>query len=168
MKLPHQGIRSTTKQQPRLPPSGRQGPTVQVAQIEGEDSWMENILEPSFHKDPRDHGPSAIVEDDDSSVGNIFCFAAFADNYTGLLYNDLTGSFPYMSLEGNVCFIIIYHYKSNVILGLPISGFDDITVFARIQDKIECDRQPMHKTNQEIPHRKGLRAHARRATQPPR
>ncbi len=35
-----------------------------------------------------------------------------------------------MSLEGNVCYLIVYHYKSNTILGLPISGFDDNTVFA--------------------------------------
>ncbi len=40
------------------------------------------------------------------------------------------GSFPYMSLEGNVCYLIIYHYESNAILGLRISGFDDNTVFA--------------------------------------
>jgi hypothetical protein len=137
MKRPHQGIRSTTEPQPRSPPTKKQGPTVQVAQIEDEDSWMENISEPSFHEDPRDHGPSAIVEDDDSSVGNIFCFAAFADKHTGVLYNDLTGSFPYMSLEGNVCFLIVYHYESNAILGLPISGFNDNTVFAAYKTQFE-------------------------------
>ena len=35
-----------------------------------------------------------------------------------------------MSLEGNVCYLIVYHYESNAILGLTISGFDDNTVFA--------------------------------------
>ena len=91
---------------------------------------MDAISAPLFHAGPLKHGPSVIIEDDDSSVGIFFCFTAFADKCTGVLYNDLTGSFPYMSLEGNVCYLIVYHYKSNAILGLPISGFDDNTVFA--------------------------------------
>ena len=90
---------------------------------------MDNISVPLFPAGPLKHGPSIIIKDDDSSVGNIFCFAAFADKRTGVLYNDLTRSFPYMSLEGNVCYLIVYHYESNAILGLPISGFDDNTVF---------------------------------------
>jgi len=130
MKQPHQGIQSTTTQQPRSPPSGRRGPTVQAAPLADEDRWIEDISGPAFHAGPLDHGPSVIVEDDDSSVGNIFCFTAFADKGTGVLYNDLTGSFPYISLKGNVCYLIVYHYESNAILGLPISGLDDNTVFA--------------------------------------
>ena len=93
-----------------------------------EGSLIEDVSNPSFHAGPLDHGPSVIVEDDDSSVGNIFCLAAFADKRTGVLYNDLTGSFPYMSLEGNVFYLIVYHYESNAILGLPTSGFDGNTV----------------------------------------
>ena len=42
-----------------------------------------------------------------------------------------------MSLEGNVCYLIVYHYKSNAILGLPISGFDDNTVFAAYKTQFE-------------------------------
>jgi hypothetical protein len=137
MKRPHQGIRSTTAQQPRAPPYGRQGPTVQAAPIADDDSWMEVISEPAAHKGQFNQGPSVIVEDDDSSVGNMFCFATFADKQTGVLYNDLTGSFPYMSLEGNVCYLIVYHYESNAILGLPISGFDDNTIFAAYKTQFE-------------------------------
>jgi hypothetical protein len=94
MKQPHQGIRSTTTQQPRSPPSGREGPTVHAAPLADDNSWIVDISERSFHAGPLDHGPSVIVEDDDSSVGNIFCFTVFADEGTGVLYNDLTGSFP--------------------------------------------------------------------------
>ena len=130
MKLPHQGIRSTTAHQPHPPPSGRQGPTVHAAPIADNDSWIDDISEPLIQAGPFNHGPAVLVEDDNSSVGNIFCFAAFADNRTGVLSSDLTGSFPYMSLEGNVCYLIVYHYESNAILGLPISRFDDNTVFA--------------------------------------
>ena len=130
MKRPHKGIRSTIAQQPQPPPSSRQGPTVHTAPIADDDSEMDDISEPSIQAGPSNHGPAFIIEDDDSSAGNIFCFAAFADKRTGVLYNDLTGSFPYMSLEGNVCYLIVYHYESNAILGLPISGFNDNTVFA--------------------------------------
>ncbi len=35
-----------------------------------------------------------------------------------------------MSLKGNVCFLEVYHYTSNAILALPISGFSDEKVFA--------------------------------------
>ena len=137
MKRPHQGIRSTTTQQPRQPPSARPGPTVHAAPIADDDSWIDDISAPLFNTGPLEQGPSVIVEDSGSSVGNIFCFIAFADKRTGVLYNDLTGLFPYMSLEGNVCYLIVYHYESNAILGLPISGFDDNTVFTVYKTQFE-------------------------------
>jgi hypothetical protein len=90
---------------------------------------MGDLSEPSFHIEQFEQGPNVIVTNNDSSVSNIFCFGAFADKKTGVLYNDLTGTFPYMSLEGNVCFLIVYHYESNAILALPISGLDDNTIF---------------------------------------
>jgi hypothetical protein len=42
-----------------------------------------------------------------------------------------------MSLEGNVCFLIVYHYESNAILALPISGLDDNTIFAAYKTQVE-------------------------------
>jgi len=42
-----------------------------------------------------------------------------------------------MSLEGNVYYLIVYHYQSNAILGLSIYGFDDNTVFAVYKTKFE-------------------------------
>ena len=74
-----------------------------------------------------------VIEDDDlvnmMINANVYCFAAFADKHTGTLYNDLTGTFPFMSLEGNVSFLLVYHYESNAILALPISGFSDDVIF---------------------------------------
>jgi len=60
----------------------------------------------------------------------LFCFAAFADKQTRTLYNDLTSTFLVILLEGNVCFLIVYHYESNTILALSISGFSNNMVFA--------------------------------------
>ena len=145
MKRPHQGIRRTISQQPQPPPSGRKGPTVHTAPIADDDNDMDNISEPSIQAGPSNHGPAVIIEDDDSFVGNIFCFAAFADKRTGVLYNDLTGSFPYMSLEGNVCYLIVYHYESNAILALPISGLDDNTIFAAYKTQFNFLESKGHK-----------------------
>jgi hypothetical protein len=44
-----------------------------------------------------------VIANDDDSDANVFVFAAFADKQTRTLYSDLTGAFPFMSLEGNVC-----------------------------------------------------------------
>jgi hypothetical protein len=34
-----------------------------------------------------------------------------------------------MSFDGNVCFFVLYHYKSNAILATPIARLDDISIF---------------------------------------
>jgi hypothetical protein len=74
-----------------------------------------------------------VIEDDDMDNmmidTNLYCFATFADKHTGMIYNDLTGTFPFMSLLGNVCFLVVYHYESNAISALPISGFSDDVIF---------------------------------------
>ncbi len=90
-------------------------------------------------------GPNVTIEDNDSSLQNIFCFSTFADKRTGILYNDLTGLFPYMSLQGNVCLLIVYHYESNAILALPISGFDDNTIFAAYKTQFKLLESKGHK-----------------------
>jgi hypothetical protein len=69
-----------------------------------------------------------LIESNNISVANVFTFAAFADKQTRLLCTDLTGTFPFMSLEGNICFLIVYHYKLNAILALPIANFTDKTI----------------------------------------
>ncbi len=47
-------------------------------------------------------GPNIIFDDDDVSIATIFCFGAFANRNNGIVYQDLTGSFPFMSFDGNV------------------------------------------------------------------
>jgi hypothetical protein len=117
---------------------------VQAAPINNE-SKVDDVLEPLFNVGPIEHGPNVIVQDNDSSIGNIFCFGPFADKQTGILYNNLTGSFPYMSLEGNVCFLIVYHYESNAILALRISGFSNNTIFAAYKTQFEFLESKGHK-----------------------
>jgi hypothetical protein len=40
-----------------------------------------------------------------------------------------------MSLEGNICFLIAYHYKTNAILALPIAGFSDKIILVAYQQQ---------------------------------
>ncbi len=49
-------------------------------------------------------GPNVIDDDENKSIMNVFCFGAFADNRDGVVYNDLTGLFPFMLLDGSVFF----------------------------------------------------------------
>ncbi len=68
---------------------------------------------------------------------NVFCFGAFADKVTGVIYNDLTGNFPFMSLDGSVCFFVMYHYETNSILVTPIANLDNKSIFEAFKAKFE-------------------------------
>ena len=74
-------------------------------------------------------GPNLIRdEEDDASIENVFCFGAFADKQSGVIYNNLTGNFLFMSLDGSVCFLVMYHYEYNAIIAIPIVGLDNDTI----------------------------------------
>ncbi len=73
--------------------------------------------------------PNIIAMDDDKSIANIFCFGAFADKNSGIVYHDLTRLFLFVSFDGSVCFFVLYHYESNAILITPILGLDDMNMF---------------------------------------
>ncbi len=74
-------------------------------------------------------GPNVIADDGNESIANIFCFGAFADKTSGIVYHDLTVSFPFMSFDGSLCFFVLYHYESNAILTTPITGLNDVSIF---------------------------------------
>ncbi len=64
---------------------------------------------------------------------------------TGVLYSNLTGTFPFMSLEGNVCFLVVYHYETNSILALPIANFNDDSILAAYRQQFELLESKGHK-----------------------
>ena len=98
---------------------------------------------PLFNEAPPYHGPAynatigpnIIV--DDESIARVFCFGAFAEKVTGVVYNNCTGKFPYTALNGNVCFFVMYHYETNAILVTPISGLDSADILATYKNKFE-------------------------------
>jgi hypothetical protein len=46
-----------------------------------------------------------------------------------VVYNDLTGNIPFMSIDGCVCFFVMYHYKTNDILVKAIKNLDNHSIF---------------------------------------
>jgi hypothetical protein len=86
-----------------------------------------------------------LIEDNNKSEANIFWFATFADKLTGVLYSNLTGTFPFMSLEGNVCFLIVYHYEANSILALPIANFNKKSILTTYHQQFELLESKGHK-----------------------
>jgi hypothetical protein len=118
MKRPHHSIRSTRPK----PPTARI--VVLVPIIPPVLSPM-NI--PIVHDEYCQAIPSPAIIDGNSnkSSANISCFGPFADRQSGVIYNNLTGNFSFMSCNGSVCFLVIYQYKSNAILTLPINGLNE-------------------------------------------
>ncbi len=49
--------------------------------------------------------PPSLMISTMSPFTNVFCFGAFSDKNTGAVYNNCTGNFPFMSLDGNICFL---------------------------------------------------------------
>jgi hypothetical protein len=140
MKRPRQGIRSTT---PRsrcdaiiqhdaiAPIAYNDDPVMPPPDAENVDASEDDNVE-KWDFPPIPHpGPANLIADDDSnqSIANVFAYGAFADKHSGVVYHDLTGSFPFMSLDGSICFFVLYHYESNSILAEPIKGLDDKTIF---------------------------------------
>ncbi len=74
---------------------------------------------------------------DDKLIANKFCFGAFADKISGVVCNDLTGHFPFMSIDGSVCFFVLYHYETNAILAKPIANVDDRSIFEAYKEVFE-------------------------------
>ncbi len=62
------------------------------------------------------------------TIANVFCFGAFTEKMMGVVYKDCTGNFPFMSLDGNFCFLVMYHYETNAIFAVPIPGLDSKSI----------------------------------------
>ncbi len=42
-----------------------------------------------------------------------------------------------MTIDGSVCFFVLYHYKTNAILVKPITNVDDLRIFAAYKEIFE-------------------------------
>jgi hypothetical protein len=125
MKQPLKGIQSTHTTKPT---TATQVYPLLLRPQRVEDHTMPSLNHPQHNNkvDDRTIGmpPHLIQELEDHSIANVFCFKAFANKLSGVVYNDCTSDFPYMLLDGNICFFVVYHYKTNTILITPIAGLD--------------------------------------------
>jgi hypothetical protein len=134
MKRPQHRLRSTTPWISLLPPQEAIEysimPEKQVIPAVA-DALLLHIPEFLANNAPHAlHQPNLIVDNEiDESIANVFAFVTFANKNSGIVYHDLTGSFPFMFLDGSVCFFALYHYESNSILAMPLKGLDDISIF---------------------------------------
>ena len=122
MKRPRKDIRSMT------PKGVTHAPNTNIIRIP---QRVPDVTIPGLHlyDNEEERGPilslhNLIDNIEDESIANVFCFGAFADKVSGVVYNVCTGDFPYMSLDENVCFFMMYHYETNAILITPTAGLD--------------------------------------------
>jgi hypothetical protein len=136
MKRPKKGIRSTQKQ---VKTKGDFAvPSVPVPVPQAAPQPLSQFVDPLPCNGPA-YGARKDVNliPDGESIANVFCFGAFADKISGVVYNDLTGNFPFMSIDGSVCFFVLYHYKTNAILVKPIAHVDNHSIFAAYKEVFE-------------------------------
>ena len=137
MKRPKKGIRSTTKQVKAKGDSNI--PSIPLPVPQAAPHVLPLFVEPLPYNGPAYNARMEVnyILDDDESIANVFCFGTFADKVSGVVYNDLTGNFPFMSIDGSVCFFVLYHYETNAILVKPIANVDDRSIFAAYKEVFE-------------------------------
>jgi hypothetical protein len=137
MKRLKKGIRSTSKKaktkgddvQPVPVPVPQVTPPILPQYIEKPQPY------PGLAHNRRLEGVNIIP--DDESIANVFCFSAFANKISGVVYNDLTGNFPFMSIDGSVCFFVLYHYELNAILVKAIANVDNHSIYEAYKEVFE-------------------------------
>ncbi len=72
--------------------------------------------------------PNIIVDNCNKSIVNVFCYGAFADRHSGVVYNNLMDDFPLVLFDGSICYLVMYVYKPNVILATPIADLDNMSI----------------------------------------
>ena len=79
-----------------------------------------------------------------------FIFGAFADKISGVVYNDLTGNFSFMSINGSAFFFILYHYEINAILVKAIANVDGHSIYAAYKEKFKMLEAKEYKSKMNI------------------
>jgi hypothetical protein len=133
MKRPRYGIKSTTPKRKSTtfgtPPQVKLPSVQDISEPDSIDVYPPDLQVAGM--------PNIIADDSVDSIANVFCFGALADKNTGIMYHDMTGNFPFMSLDGCICYLVMYHYESNAIIATPIDGMDDITIFEAYKRNFE-------------------------------
>jgi hypothetical protein len=137
MKRPKKGIRSTSKKV-KTKGDGVQPVPIPVTQVV-------SPLLPQYNEEPRPYPGLAYttrleevnIIPDNKLIATVFCFGAFANKISGVVYNDLISNFPFMSINGSLCFFVLYHYELNAILVKAIANVDDHNIYKAYKELLE-------------------------------
>jgi hypothetical protein len=122
MKQPSKGLRSTTFN-PSLSTF-----TLSLLRLPYAPSIHQNIVPGLIPANNNDKPRLALIDNiDNKSIANVFCFGAFANKNTGAVYNDCTGSFPFMLLDG-VFFCVMYHYEANALFVTQVASLNSQSI----------------------------------------
>jgi hypothetical protein len=130
MKQLRKGLQSTTPQQTQ--------PTQLVLPHPPPAQSIHGQLMPGLISDDEDSKdrPTFITDVEDKSIANIFCFEAFANKNISVVYNNCTGNFPFMSLDGNVCFLLCIIMKPTPSLPHPYLDWIQRTLWMHTQETL--------------------------------
>jgi hypothetical protein len=162
MKRPHKGIRSTTPKETTHAPNTHILRTPQRVP----DVTMPGLV--CLNENKEERVPilplhNLINDIEDESIANVFCFGAFTNKITGVVYN-LYGRFP-IHVPGQKRMFLhhvplrnqcdTHHPNRGPGFRTNIGGIHKkLQIFGeqRIQTKSQCDGQPSHQSNQGLPH----------------
>jgi hypothetical protein len=100
MKRPKRGLRSTPQ---KASNKGASRVDISALSLQAAPPILPIFKGPQSYKGPAYGARSAAnLIPDNESIANVFCFGAFADKVSGVVYNDLTGNFPFMSIDGSI------------------------------------------------------------------
>jgi hypothetical protein len=149
MKRPKKGIRSTQKQVKTK--GDATVPSIHVPVPQAAPHPLPLFVEPVPYDGPAYNARRDVnYIPNNESIVNVFCFGVFADKVSGVVYNDLTGKFPFMSIDGSVCFFVLYHYDTNAILVKPIANVDDHSIFAAYKEMFESPEAKGYKPKMDV------------------
>jgi hypothetical protein len=147
MTRPKRGIRSTSKKTKTKGDDVQHIP-VPIPQV-APPILQRYIEEPQPYPGPAYDArlESVNIIPDDESIANVFCFGAFV---SGVVCNDLTGNFPFMSIDGSVCFFVLYHYGLNAILVKAIANVDNHSIYKAYKEVFETLEEKGYKPKMNV------------------
>jgi hypothetical protein len=132
MKWPCKDLRSTTPKPPWPAPTLALPHPLPAPSIH----WQ---LMPGLTPNGKDdkNQPVLITDVDNESIANIFCFGAFANKNTGIIYNYCKVIIPLCLWTAMSLFFIMYHYETNAIFATPIPGLDSKNILGAYTQNFE-------------------------------
>jgi hypothetical protein len=85
-----------------------------------------NVVMPGLISNDKDskNQPALGTDVNDNLIANIFCLEPLPTRILASCITTAPEIFSFMSLDGNVCFFVMYHNKTNTIFATPIPGLD--------------------------------------------